>query len=237
MDQLKTTLLENWKNRGIQEDIATELSKIEFDKVSKMSCPCCKSKLEFNDLGKYESLSEHVSCYGSSVKASYRCSDPTCQTRNFKDYWGNPSVVCWTEDGETYGTLGKEIKFIGDNSAPFGSFERKLNVELKPEKSYIKINKNYQLMIEKQFKSDLDGNKLGFKTKFRILKDNCYWTPPIFTFIRLIFNGSKYALLKRGSLLDRLIFRSHFDYDQRWQYKNAHKLLKWVFPKTSSDGK
>lgn len=227
---LDKTITKIWLDRGIDLEIAQEIAKLEVDKFSKMRCPCCKSQLEFNDVGKYESLGEHIGSYEVSDKASYRCGDVNCPTRNIIDYWGNPSLVCWTSDGETYGGSGNGINYIDGNSAPFGTHERKMNVELKPEKKYIKINKKFKILVEKYFKSDFDGNKLKSKYEFRILKENCYWTPPIFTFIRLLFNGVKYALTGKGRVRNGMIFKDHFSKDNRWQYRKAHNILKKIFP-------
>jgi len=138
-----------------------------------MKCPCCKSELvEWKQL-RLETLEEHVFDPNGnpSLKMAYRCSDEACVT--------NPNIY-WNEFGERYGGESA-IPFIDDNDAPFGSFQRKCNVEIykKDENKHLctfpcwplkgwKVRSNYS------YQSNEDGDILSRKLKLEWIRpDGC----------------------------------------------------------------
>jgi hypothetical protein len=96
-----------------------------------MFCPACKSKLVLGGLKKYETLLDHVSDpNGESEPAhTFICVNPECEVSKRDCFWDTM--------GEFFSRFNpKEIKFINNNDAPFGSFQRELNAQLHSEKRH-----------------------------------------------------------------------------------------------------
>lgn len=93
-----------------------------------MKCPCCRTELIVKRQMRLETLEEHV-CNPNgepSLKNAYECSNRDCPSV--------PPALVWDEFGSLYVTgkdfyTSKGIPFINNNNAPFGSFERRWNVE------------------------------------------------------------------------------------------------------------
>ena len=93
-----------------------------------MRCPCCRTELIVKQQMRLQTLDEHV-CNPNgepSLKNAYECSNKDCPSV--------PPALVWDEFGDLYVTgenfcASKDIPFINNNNAPFGSFTRKWNVE------------------------------------------------------------------------------------------------------------
>jgi len=131
-----------------------------------MKCPVCKSELIVLEQKYLETLIEHVENIPPSLKDSYICSNSNCASHKFN--------IHWNEYGETYSDFSNRefFQFIDNNNAPFGSYQRKSNVEIykKDENKKYKIF-GWTLEIEWKYKSNLDGDILSKKPKLVL------WTP------------------------------------------------------------
>jgi hypothetical protein len=96
-------------------------------------CPVCKNKLIKTGEEFYQTGSEHVCDPNREInykRSKYECSDTACISRKLESFWN--------VDGELYGGTtkidGKYVSLedycIGKNPGPFGTLERKLNVEI-----------------------------------------------------------------------------------------------------------
>lgn len=128
-----------------------------------MKCPSCKSELVVKGQERLETLVEHVECIEPSLKDSYICSNSDCVTHEFG--------IRWNDNGEMYSKKFsyKDKIFIDNNNAPFGSFQRKLNVEIykKDENKKFKI---FGWIVEIKFKyqSNEDGDILKKSPKINL---------------------------------------------------------------------
>lgn len=134
--------------------------------IMKMNCPVCKEELFITGKARMETLSEHVeNVEVISKKDKYECLNDGCQTYN---------KVFWNFIGETYvyrnfgfGVLN-EIDFIDGNSAPFGSFQRKMNVEIGKHDEDFYLFKNFSsdrlsLQVKYNYESNENGDILKRK--------------------------------------------------------------------------
>ncbi len=129
---------------------------------SKMLCPCCKTELVVTGQARLETLDEHVSCVEPSMKDKYECPNSCCEA--FQE-------IFWNSDGERYSkAYGKKVHFIDNNDAPFGSFTRRINVEIykkDEEKDLFQIGR-YKYRLVYQYKADDNGKILSRKRKIEI---------------------------------------------------------------------
>lgn len=120
-----------------------------------------------------QTLCEHVERPNEtpSLKSRYECRNAGCSA--FES-------VCWNEGGESYALYGHdkyqsfETSCIGNNTAPFGSFQRQMNVEI------YKKDENHPLFgittrwgyieVAYHYKSDRDGNILSRRRSYNIWK-------------------------------------------------------------------
>ena len=176
-----------------------------------LKCPFCMTLLVVAGQERLETLDEHIFQREPSLKDRYVCPAKKCPTYG---------VVCWNEDGELY-TEGdtsesrkennkkyRQIEFIDKNYAPFGSFQRKCNVEV------YKKDENYSFNIGKlrfeivfHYTSDYDGRILKRWRSLDIwIKDK---------------NG-QYSLYRSG--LGMLIFRiKQYHYHRKFNRKEIAK--------------
>jgi len=139
-----------------------------------MKCPRCKSDLVQGKDMPLETLSEHVCDPNGTpcMKPSYHCSNPNCEA-------GHEHVI-WDQDGETYG--GRDIKWIDDNNAPFGSFQRKCNVEIyKKDENYQLCRipcwplKDWKVKVNYYYGSNEDGDILSRKAGLEWITNEGVW--------------------------------------------------------------
>ena len=90
-------------------------------------CPVCKSHVVIGEMRRLETLGEHAMDPKAEpcLKPEYKCSNKKCITHKYE--------IIWDYYGGLY--VGKykgydEVKYISDNDAPFGSSQRKSNVEI-----------------------------------------------------------------------------------------------------------
>jgi len=175
---MKTYSWANVKNKHFNKKQIERMDNRVGQEVARLSmlCPRCKSALVVTGAARLETLEEHVCCAPVSMKRVYECSNPNCLT---KKLW-----VVWNEDGEYYDRsphkLYKMIDnniFIDKNSAPFGSFQRELNVEVSKKDENYTLLKIWGWKFEVYFtyKSNKDGEILKRKRHLRIWKrdKNC----------------------------------------------------------------
>ena len=98
-----------------------------------MLCPCCKTELVITGQARLETLDEHVSSVDPCLKDKYECPNPSCATHE---------KCCWNDLGDCYSkTYGEKLPFIDDNNGPFGSFTRRINIEIyKKDENFDIIN-------------------------------------------------------------------------------------------------
>lgn len=141
-----------------------------------MNCPKCKSELIKDGQARLQSLDEHVSNPNAlpSLKTRYVCSNKECVCNTQED-----ESVCWNSDGECYG--GFKIFEHGQNTGPYGSYERKAQVEIYkhgpdgPLKKKVYLSPIwmlwfYQPFIEYHYKSNENGDILKRSWSIEILK-------------------------------------------------------------------
>jgi hypothetical protein len=157
------------KEHGI--DVALSISAREDNKDWK--CPVCKSEVKITSQESYETLLEHVedpNKFSHPNRDAYRCINQECICNDPKHN------VFWNYHGEMYGGFYIEDEdFIGENNAPFGSIERKFNIEIH-KKGYKDCKYLSPLLclgllqpyIEYHYKADVMGNvvKRWFSIKF-----------------------------------------------------------------------
>ena len=135
---------------------------IDLTKKSVIFCPVenCKKELVPMDEKHYESLEEHVFDPNGtpSLKTGYGCPAVECDA--------NKLGIRWTDDGSLYiGPLFRklrEVKFVDDNDAPFGTFDRRQKVEIYKTDENYNIIKTPWFYVKRKFcyKADEDGNIL-----------------------------------------------------------------------------
>lgn len=127
-----------------------------------MHCPICKTELvEWKQL-RLETLDEHVMNAKPSYKMAYVCPNTKTCAATLAD--GKP-VVFWNENGELYGNP-TGLPFINNNDAPFGTFQRKINVEIS------KKDENKQIMVLPfWFPSVLSGMKIRTRWNYQSNED------------------------------------------------------------------
>jgi hypothetical protein len=144
-----------------------------------MKCPVCKSDLNRGKDLHLETLDEHILQPNNkpSLKASYHCINTKC-------YEYTHDVV-WDEYGDRYGGyrgMDDYIPWIDNNDAPFGSIQRKINVEVyKDDENFLLCTipiwplKGWQIRVKFFYKSDEDGTILKRNRKFEWIRpDGCY---------------------------------------------------------------
>ena len=129
-----------------------------------MLCPSCKTELIVTGQELLETLDEHIFNPNGdpALKDKYECPNQSCPT--FKH-------CCWNEEGDCYTDNWKsKIPFIDNNDAPFGSFNRRINVEIykKDENKDLFIICRLKFRLVYQYKSDENGNILSRKRKIEI---------------------------------------------------------------------
>ena len=142
-----------------------------------MKCPACKAELIPYKKLRLETLDEHISNPNGeiSIKQAVCCSNKECQTIGTKG-----PIVFWNEDvfnmgGELYVSheydypLHTRIKYIDNNNAPFGSFERQSNVECRKHDEdrllftipkWFFMLKGWKVYLKWNYKSNEDGDIL-----------------------------------------------------------------------------
>jgi hypothetical protein len=135
-----------------------------------MLCPSCKTKLIVDGQARLETLDEHVSAPNDEVclKDKYICPNTDCKIS---------SCSYWNEYGEFYCDKFSEIRklekdgaFINNNNGPFGSFQRKINVEIyKKDEEYVLFDLGkYRFEVTFNYKSNEDGDILKRKRHLTI---------------------------------------------------------------------
>jgi len=140
-----------------------------------MKCPICKSELVVTGQERLETLDEHV-CNSNgepSLKDKYECLNEQCSGYD---------RFMWNEDGGLYskhhGCDSKTFNFIDGNDGAFGSFARRVNVEIykKDENFLLCTILGRKIFIKYLYKSNDDGDVLKRSWKFEILrKDGTFY--------------------------------------------------------------
>lgn len=126
-----------------------------------MLCPACRTRLIVTGQARLETLSEHVCDPNGtpSMKDKYECPNVTCATQG---------QDCWDEWGGHYcEDFRKKTKFIEDNAGPFGSIERKINVEVyKKDENFdlLKLGR-FRFHLKYNYEANEDGQVLSRKRK------------------------------------------------------------------------
>jgi hypothetical protein len=140
-----------------------------------MKCPICKSELLVTGQEHLETLNEHVSNPNDepSLKNKYECLNERCESRE---------KLIWNEDGDLYHQhvyengydFNEKYSFIDGNDGAFGSFARRVNVEIykKDENFLLCTLFGRKIFIKYLYKSNDDGDILKRTWKFEILRKN-----------------------------------------------------------------
>lgn len=151
-------------------------------------CPACKSKLLFGGSAIYQTSSEHVERpnHEPPLRPFYYCDNNLCDanspeetltrhviTEKVQKTKPNSLALFWDDSGALYGRMDG-IKFIDGNEAPFGSFERKFNVEHRKRDENGTIFKwlGIRIDVEYRYESNEDGKILSKKRNFMVWKKN-----------------------------------------------------------------
>jgi hypothetical protein len=132
-------------------------------------CPMCQLTLVSNGPQCIETLDDHVMCREPSNRETLKCKNEKCKLHG---------KMFWSKDGETYSTKEcghKEFDeltalCIGKNNSPFGTLERKLNVEINKSDENYELFKSDKIRIDVVwwYISDYNGNILFRKPKLQI---------------------------------------------------------------------
>jgi len=135
-----------------------------------MLCPICKSELVVTGQERLETLDEHVSNPNEpSLKNKYECLNKECSGYD---------RFMWDEDGDLYHKHHwcdhKTFNFVNGNDGAFGSFARRVNVEIykKDENFLLCTLFGRKIFIKYLYKSNDDGDILKRTWKFEILRKN-----------------------------------------------------------------
>jgi len=161
------------KEKGLEVALAMSAR----DENKGWTCPVCESPVEITSQEQYETLGEHVTnpnAESHPKRDAYRCTNKECIC-NHPDH-----NVFWNYNGEMYGGFRiDDEEFIGENNAPFGSFERKMNLEIL--KCGVDDNKYLspalclwilQPYIQYHYKGDVMGNVVKKWFTIEFLKKN-----------------------------------------------------------------
>jgi len=147
-----------------------------------MRCPVCKKELVITGQARLETLEEHIFDSNGipALKDKYQCVNEKCAAHIYN--------VCWDNTGGYYSRLysyPKKIKFIDDNTGPFGSWARRQNIEIyKHDENFDLLNLYwFKIRVEFKYKANENGDILSRKRHFHILLRNdigwVYWISPI----------------------------------------------------------
>jgi hypothetical protein len=193
-----------------------------------MLCPSCKASLVVTGRERLETLVEHVSDPNGtpSMKDKYECSDLSCPTRGF---------YFWNSYGETYTSaelyrVKPMVPFIDGNEGPFGSLERRLNIEV------YKKDENHPLFgietrwgmirVEYEYTANEDGGILSRRRTYRIWKkEGDHYTshiPGVDMFLYVLSDFRK--KLRRGRLEKDDLYPQRWD--TRWWSRLGHGCIR-----------
>jgi len=198
-----------------------------------MLCPVCKTKLTCTGQAKLETLDEHIFCETPSLKDKFECLNANCSTYNH---------VYWNKMGEYYNSdndYKKEFGFIGGNSAPLGTFQRQLNVEIeKKDENYTLFEtKKWRFRIVFKYKADRNGKVLKRWRKLEIWKRKCgeeLWTLHIPGIKMLIYKIGEINRLFRNfnashhpGTREKLILAGVSEKGEEWWRRLGAKYARW----------
>lgn len=156
-------------------------------------CPSCKEILRYGGAVRYQMSDEHIMNPNSELgtRAVYYCKNLKCDAsapdeskkrilhiEKKKKIDPNNIRIFWDEQGCIYSSGGIKIKFINNNDAPFGSFQRQANIEIyKKDENFILLNIwLFYIKIIFKYRSNHLGEILSKRPKFElwIRKGNMY---------------------------------------------------------------
>jgi len=141
-----------------------------------MKCPICKTELVELKKLRMETLDEHVSDPNEeiSLKMAYRCPSSDCPS-----FGELKPIAFWNHIGEAYSNgcnRFKALPFIDNNDAPFGTWQRKANVEIyKDDENKLLFTfpcyplKGWKVYSKWYYTSNEDGDILKRKLTFQII--------------------------------------------------------------------
>ena len=185
-----------------------------------MLCPICRTELIVTGQERLETLSEHVCDPNGepSLKDKYECPNRECVA------FGE---LCWNDWGERYGggfNFPEEL-FIYKNDAPFGSFQRKANVEIgKHDEDHplFGLETRWGLIrVVYKYTSNTDGDILSRKRTYEIWsKDRGgigYYVHPLGIHMLIFCIKDFHRKLKQGRLDKEDLYPRVWD--KRWWKK------------------
>lgn len=139
-----------------------ELQAIYAKRTNTLRCPICKQPLAIIGQDYLETLCEHVQNQKVSLKSRYECLNEKCIAQEKGMYWNR--------EGDYYSPhhcMFEKFPFIDNNNAPFGSFQRKANVEIyKKDENFTLLNLYFIVFfIEWVYRSNEEGDILSKRPK------------------------------------------------------------------------
>ena len=201
----------------------------ERNNNKKWYCPACKSTVKITGKKRYETSFEHIVDPNKEeypLRDIYQCINKNCIS--------NKNKIFWDYEGNRYnGFTSFRKECINENDAPFGSFQRKQNVEIykRGVKDITYLHPIlclwlFQPIIEHEYLADTDGNVLKRKNHLKFLKkdENNEYTIPFtncfttwsFLFKRFFHHIKLYDKTKNIKFLNKVFNQI---YNTSWEYK------------------
>jgi hypothetical protein len=182
-----------------------------------MKCSICKNELVKEGMAKLETLNEHVSGIEPCMKSKFVCSNESCVGH---------TKLCWNEDGDIYGWI-KGVEFVNKMSGAFGSFSRKMDVEIyKKDENYTLFQRgSWKVDVVYRYKSDEDGNVLSRKRSYTVWKkEGAHYVMHHFGIKMLIFSIKQYHKERKWKKVNRAEeFKSRIMWENgEWWRKAAY---------------
>lgn len=187
-----------------------------------MRCSICDKKLIISG-----SFIAEDAALNSFHTNRHTCGDESCSAFG---------VVYWDDQGELYTDDYKKFKkliFIDGLKNARGSLARKLEVECfkHDEDRCLYSGKKWGLILYVKYKANEEGDILKRYYCFRILKDNCWYTPGFVTLFRNMYRFH-YRMLrhlfgKKISNWEVKDLRGDNITNNAWEYR----IIKWYNPK------
>lgn len=231
------------KNEGIE----TALSISAREENKGWLCPVCKSPVLISSQEQYETGEEHVidpNRESYPKRDAYRCTNSDCVCNDEKH------KVFWNYNGEMYGGfMIDDDDFIDQNNAPFGSFERKMNLEIHKcgVKDRIELSPALclwflQPYIQYHYKGNVMGNvvkrwfTIEFLKKDRDRNEYCYGFNFCWGTWSFLWREFKSKIIAYKEHKDANLLKTAFErtYNRSWEYiwfENTIKVLYWRYYK------
>ena len=194
--------------------------------MEELRCPIkgCGQILVTEYKAPLETLDDHITCSKPSLKSVYTCSSTSCVSHKHK--------MEWTSDGEYYvqGSIGYSL-FVNNNSAPFGTFWRRINAESDRSEDFTLVRfGKVKIDVEWVRKVDAAGNTLSKRPTFKVWVNHELYISGIRMFFYVVtkyFRNRKNYNNDGGSFWKQQIEKDlqPKDWDKRWWSIRSRQVL------------